>query len=63
MSSRRSSAAVRSLPVHAGELQARALGAKVEAFDEAGRSVIGETGELVLTAPLPSMPVGVLERP
>ena len=51
------------LPVHAGELQARALGAKVEAFDEAGRSVVGQTGELVLTAPLPSMPVGLLERP
>ena len=45
------------LPVHAGELQARALGAKVEAFDVAGRSVVGQTGELVLTAPLPSMPV------
>ncbi|HEX6869057.1 MAG TPA: acetoacetate--CoA ligase [Candidatus Limnocylindrales bacterium] len=45
------------LPVHAGELQARALGARVEAFDPAGRSVVGETGELVLTAPLPSMPV------
>ena len=45
------------LPVHAGELQARALGARVEAFDEAGRSVVGETGELVLTAPLPSMPI------
>ena len=45
------------LPVHAGELQARALGARVEAFDEAGRSVVGQTGELVLTAPLPSMPI------
>ena len=32
------------LPVHAGELQARALGARVEAFDEAGRSVVGQTG-------------------
>ena len=45
------------LPVHAGELQARALGARVEAFDADGRSVVGETGELVLTAPLPSMPL------
>ena len=45
------------LPVHAGELQARSLGARVEAFDEAGRSVVGQTGELVLTAPLPSMPL------
>jgi acetoacetyl-CoA synthetase len=51
------------LPVHAGELQARALGAKVEAFDEAGRSVVGQTGELVLTAPLPSMPVGFWNDP
>jgi acetoacetyl-CoA synthetase len=45
------------LPVHAGELQAPSLGARVEAFDQAGRSVVGMTGELVLTAPLPSMPV------
>jgi acetoacetyl-CoA synthetase len=51
------------LPVHAGELQARALGARVEAFDEAGRSVVGETGELVLTAPLPSMPVAFWNDP
>jgi acetoacetyl-CoA synthetase len=48
---------VPTLPVHAGELQARSLGARVEAFDQAGQSVVGETGELVLTAPLPSMPV------
>jgi acetoacetyl-CoA synthetase len=45
------------LPVHAGELQCRALGARVEAFDDAGQSVVGQTGELVLTAPLPSMPL------
>jgi acetoacetyl-CoA synthetase len=51
------------LPVHAGELQARALGARVEAFDEAGRSVVGQTGELVLTAPLPSMPVAFWNDP
>jgi acetoacetyl-CoA synthetase len=51
------------LPVYAGELQARALGAKVEAFDSEGRSVIGQTGELVLTAPLPSMPVGFWNDP
>ncbi|MEO8571158.1 MAG: acetoacetate--CoA ligase [Chloroflexota bacterium] len=54
---------VPTLPVHAGELQARSLGARVEAFDEAGRSVIGETGELVLSAPLPSMPVGFWDDP
>ena len=51
------------LPVHAGELQARSLGARVEAFDQAGRSVVGETGELVLTAPLPSMPVSFWNDP
>jgi acetoacetyl-CoA synthetase len=51
------------MPVHAGELQARSLGARVEAFDEAGRSVVGETGELVLTAPLPSMPVSFWDDP
>jgi acetoacetyl-CoA synthetase len=45
------------LPVHAGEIQCRGLGAKVEAFDEEGRSVVGEVGELVLTQPMPSMPV------
>jgi acetoacetyl-CoA synthetase len=45
-----------SLPVHAGELQCRGLGAKVEAFDEAGRSVVGEVGELVISEPMPSMP-------
>jgi acetoacetyl-CoA synthetase len=51
------------LPVHAGELQTRSLGARVEAFDEAGRSVIGQTGELVLTAPLPSMPISFWNDP
>jgi acetoacetyl-CoA synthetase len=45
------------LPVYQGELQARALGAKVEAFDEDGRSIVGEVGELVITEPMPSMPV------
>ena len=45
------------LPVYAGELQCRALGAKVEAFDEQGHPVINEVGELVLTGPLPSMPL------
>ncbi len=48
---------VPTLPVYEGELQARSLGAKVEAFDEQGRPVIDEVGELVLTEPLPSMPV------
>ena len=45
------------LPVYEGELQGRALGARVEAFDEAGEAVTGEVGELVITAPMPSMPV------
>jgi acetoacetyl-CoA synthetase len=45
------------LPVYRGELQARALGAKVEAFDEDGNPVIDEVGELVITEPMPSMPV------
>jgi acetoacetyl-CoA synthetase len=45
------------LPVYRGELQARALGAKVEAFDEEGNPLIDEVGELVITEPMPSMPV------
>jgi acetoacetyl-CoA synthetase len=45
------------LPVYRGELQGRTLGAKVESFDEQGNSLIDEVGELVLTEPMPSMPV------
>jgi len=45
------------LPVYLGELQARALGADLHAFDEQGREVIDEVGELVLTQPMPSMPL------
>jgi acetoacetyl-CoA synthetase len=45
------------LPVRAGELQARALGASVEAWDEQGRALVGEVGELVITRPMPSMPL------
>jgi acetoacetyl-CoA synthetase len=45
------------LPVYRGELQARALGAAVEAWDADGNSVIDEVGELVVTEPMPSMPV------
>jgi acetoacetyl-CoA synthetase len=45
------------LPVRAGELQCRALGCAVEAFDEQGRSVVDEVGELVVTEPMPSMPL------
>jgi acetoacetyl-CoA synthetase len=45
------------LPVYRGELQARALGAAVEAWDEEGKGVVDEVGELVVTEPMPSMPV------
>src|SRR5215212_5185854 len=45
------------LPVRAGELQARGLGAAVEAFDENGNDVIDGVGELVITEPMPSMPI------
>ncbi len=48
---------VPTLPVHRGELQARALGAKVEAWSEDGRPLVGEVGELVITEPMPSMPL------
>jgi acetoacetyl-CoA synthetase len=48
---------VPTLPVYEGELQARALGAEVEAFDEDGNALVGEVGELVLTEPMPSMPI------
>ncbi|HET6602295.1 MAG TPA: acetoacetate--CoA ligase [Gaiella sp.] len=48
---------VPTLPVYRGELQARALGAKVEAWSADGRPVIGEVGELVITEPMPSMPI------
>jgi acetoacetyl-CoA synthetase len=45
------------LPVHAGEIPCRLLGSKVEAFDPHGEPVVGEVGELVITEPMPSMPV------
>lgn len=45
------------LPVFSGELQARALGADLKAFNEEGREVINEMGELVITKPMPSMPI------
>ncbi len=43
--------------VFRGEIQARGLGVRVEVYDESGRSVVGEKGELVCTAPIPSMPL------
>src|SRR3954454_483431 len=48
---------VATLPVYEGELQARALGCAVEAWDEDGRPVIDQVGELVITEPMPSMPL------
>ncbi len=51
------------LPVYRGELQCRGLGMKVEVWDEEGRSLVGEKGELVCTAPFPSMPVGFWNDP
>jgi len=45
------------LPVYRGELQGRALGAGVQAFDEGGNSVVDQVGELVITEPMPSMPL------
>jgi acetoacetyl-CoA synthetase len=45
-------------PLYAGEIQGRQLGMAAYAFDESGRSVVDEVGELVITKPLPCMPVG-----
>lgn len=45
------------LPVHAGELQCRGLGAAIEAWDDNRKPLLGQMGELVLTEPFPSMPV------
>ena len=45
------------LPVYEGELQARALGCAVESWSPDGESLIGEVGELVITEPMPSMPI------
>jgi acetoacetyl-CoA synthetase len=45
------------LPVYEGELQARCLGAAVEAWDPDGHPLTGEVGELVITQPMPSMPI------
>jgi acetoacetyl-CoA synthetase len=49
---------VPTLPVYRGELQARSLGASVEAWAASGRPVVGDVGELVVTKPMPSMPIG-----
>jgi acetoacetyl-CoA synthetase len=51
------------VPVWEGEISCRHLGCAVEAFDAEGRPVIGEQGELVITRPMPSMPVGFWNDP
>lgn len=51
------------LPVTAGEIQCRLLGVAAAAFDERGEPVVGEVGELVVTAPMPSMPTGFWNDP
>ncbi len=50
-------------PVYAGELQCRGLGMKVFAYDEQGLPVVGRQGELVCTAPFPSMPIYFWDDP
>lgn len=51
------------LPVYSEEIQCRGLGMKVEAFDNNGKPVIDQTGELVCTKPFPSMPVSFWNDP
>ncbi len=50
-------------PVYRGEIQCRTLGMNVQVFDDAGRSVVGQKGELVCAAPFPSMPLGFWNDP
>ncbi len=50
-------------PVRSGEIQCRALGMKVESVDDRGEPVVGRKGELVCSAPFPSMPVGFWNDP
>ncbi len=49
--------AVPTLPVYTGELQAPGLGTDLQSWDPAGRPLVDEVGELVVTNPMPSMPV------
>jgi acetoacetyl-CoA synthetase len=51
------------LPVWRGEIQCKGLGLAVEVFDDEGRSLAGEKGELVCTRPFPAMPVGFWNDP
>ncbi len=50
-------------PVYSGEIQCRGLGLKVAAFDDEGRSILNQQGELVCTAPMPSMPIYFWDDP
>ena len=50
-------------PVYAGELQCRGLAMKVEAFNEQGKPLLGQQGELVCSAPFPSMPIYFWDDP
>jgi acetoacetyl-CoA synthetase len=54
---------VPTLPVFEGELQAPALGAALASWDENGEPLVGEVGELVITEPMPSMPVSLWNDP
>jgi acetoacetyl-CoA synthetase len=54
---------VPTLPLRAGEMPCRCLGCAVQAFDGEGRAVMGEVGELVVTEPLPSMPLHLWNDP
>jgi acetoacetyl-CoA synthetase len=51
------------VPVWLGELSCAALGANVVAYDEQGREIIDEVGELIITTPMPSMPVAFWNDP
>ena len=51
------------LPVYAGELQAPDLGVRIESWSDAGKPLVGEVGEMVVTEPMPSMPVAFWNDP
>jgi len=51
------------LPVWRGEIQCKGLGLAVEVFDDGGRPLVGEKGELVCTRPFPAMPIGFWNDP
>ncbi|WP_419993078.1 acetoacetate--CoA ligase [Streptomyces boninensis] len=55
--------AVPTLPVYVGELQAACLGTDLQAWDPQGKPLVDEVGELVVTRPMPSMPVGFWNDP